>query len=170
MTQIRFGGILEKSLSPERKYVNSKDRGTAKERSKSKTAGGSSNPRCCTNFDFSRACKIRSAYIFPVAGGAVAAKDKKVETDEIAEVVDEAAAALRELTASSSVSKSVADTQLAAARNVTGRQVHHRNESLQHRRISALIFCMALQAFWVLIRCHAILKYCHSRWVFTAND
>ena len=108
--------------------------------------------------------------IFPVAGGAVAAKDKKVETDEIAEVVDEAAAALRELTASSSVSKSVADTQLAAARNVTGRQVHHRNESLQHRRISALIFCMALQAFWVLIRCHAILKYCHSRWVFTAND
>ena len=108
--------------------------------------------------------------IFPVAGGAVAAKDKKVETDEIAEVVDEAAAALRELTASSSVSKSVADTQLAAARNVTGRQVHHRNESLQHRRISALIFCMALQAFWVLIRCHAILKYCHSRWVFTAHD
>ncbi len=54
------------------------------------------------------------------AGGAVAAKDKKVESDEIAEVVDEAAAALKELTTSGSVSRSVADEQLKAARNVTG--------------------------------------------------
>ncbi len=55
-----------------------------------------------------------------LAGGAVAAKDRKVETDEIAEVVDEAAAVLKELTTSGSVSRSVADEQLKAARNVTG--------------------------------------------------
>jgi hypothetical protein len=60
----------------------------------------------------------------PFAGGAVASKAKVEETDEIAEVVDEATAALKELNASGSVSKSVADTQLAAARNVTGEREH----------------------------------------------
>ena len=55
-----------------------------------------------------------------VRGGAVVAKEKKNEIDEVAEVVDEASAALRALATSGSVSKSVADEQLAAARNVTG--------------------------------------------------
>ena len=53
-------------------------------------------------------------------GGAVASKGKVDEVDEVAETVDEAALALKELT-TSSASRSVLDRELAAARNVTGR-------------------------------------------------
>ncbi len=55
-----------------------------------------------------------------VRGGAVVAKEKKNDVDEVSEAVDEATALLRALATSGSVSKSVADQQLAAARNVTG--------------------------------------------------
>ena len=117
MTQIGFGGIFN---------VFSQNRCATQERSKGEKTTSSSYSRlpsdACFPFQIIMSLQMFATIntSFACAGGAVASKDKKVETDEIAEVVDEATAALKELNASGSVSKSVADTQLAAARNVTG--------------------------------------------------
>ena len=71
------------------------------------------------NDDARKASKAKRQEKARAKAGAVAAKDKVNEKDEVAEVVDATAAQLRELT-TAATSKSTQNKEAAAGRNVTG--------------------------------------------------